>query len=112
MDGNKANELTQAEGPARELLQTLGYTYVPRAALAAEREHEREVLLKAPLRRALLRLNDWLSEDQADQVIFKLQHVDGAGMARNQAIHEIPHLWHAAGRGRASGQTDADSAVF
>ena len=42
----KLNELNSAENPARELLERLGYEYVPREVLAAEREGEREVLLK------------------------------------------------------------------
>ena len=41
----KLNELNSAENPARELLERLGYTHVPREELAAEREGE--VLLTA-----------------------------------------------------------------
>ena len=37
----KLNELNCAGNPACELLERLGYAYVPRAALAAEREGER-----------------------------------------------------------------------
>ena len=55
--------------------------------LAAEREGEREVLLRGRLTAALLRLNEWMTEDQAQRVIFNLQHVDATGLARNQAIH-------------------------
>ena len=82
------NEYSQAEEPARALLERLGWTYVPREALAAERSGEREVLLKGRLRAALLRLNDWLTEEQADRAIFELEHVNAVGMARNQAVHE------------------------
>src|SRR5579883_284834 len=85
---HKINELNEAEEPAKELLRRLGYTYVPRDVLAAERDGEREVLLKGRLRRALLRLNPWLTDDHAERVIFKLEHVEAVGMARNQAIHE------------------------
>ena len=83
----KLNELNSAEDPARRLLERLGYEYVPREVLAAEREGEREVLLRGRLTAALLRLNAWMSEDQAQRVIFNLQHVDATGLARNQAIH-------------------------
>ena len=83
----RLNELTAAENPARELLERLGYSYVPREVLAAEREGEREVLLRGRLTAALLRLNEWMTEDQAQRVIFNLQHVDATGLARNQAIH-------------------------
>ena len=41
---SKLNEFNQAEAPARLLLERLGWTYVPREALAAERGDEREVL--------------------------------------------------------------------
>ena len=54
----KLNEYSQAEEPARVLLERIGWTYVPRETLAAERSGEREVLLKGRLRAALLRLND------------------------------------------------------
>ena len=83
----KLNELNSAEDPARKLLERLGYEYVPREVLAAEREGEREVLLRGRLTSALLRLNEWMTEDQAQRVIFNLQHVDATGLARNQAIH-------------------------
>ena len=84
----KLNEYNSAEDPARRLLEQLGWTYVPREALAAERGDEREVLLKGRLRRALLRLNEWMTEEQADRAIFELEHVDATGMARNQKVHE------------------------
>src|SRR5579883_768708 len=85
---DKLNELNQAEEPAKELLRRLGYTYVPREVLAQERNDEREVLLKARLKRALLRLNEWLSEEQAERVIFSLERVDAVGIGRNQVTHE------------------------
>ena len=84
----KLNEYNHAEAPARQLLERLGWTYVPRDALAAERGDEREVLLKGRLRRALTRLNEWMTEAQAERVIFELQRVNATGMARNQAVHE------------------------
>ena len=84
----KLNEFHAAEDPARRLLERLGWTYVPREALAAERGDEREVLLKGRLLRALRRLNEWMTEEQADRVIFELEHIDATGMARNQAVHE------------------------
>ena len=82
------NEFSQAEEPARVLLERLGWTYVPREALTAERSGEREVVLKGWLRAALLRLNDWLTEEQAERAIFELEHVNEVGISRNQKIHE------------------------
>ena len=85
---NKFNEFSQAEEPARILLENLGWTYVPREELPAERASEREVLLKGRLKAALLRLNEWMTDEQAERVIFDLEHMDAVGMARNQAVHE------------------------
>ena len=84
----KLNEFNAAENPARRLLERLGWTYLHREALAAERGNERAVLLRGRLRGALLRLNPWLSESQADSVIGSLERVNATGMARNQAVHE------------------------
>ncbi|MEZ4503641.1 MAG: type I restriction endonuclease subunit R [Dehalococcoidia bacterium] len=85
---DRLNELNHAENPARELLEKLGYRYVPREVLAGEREDERGVLLTGRLTAALMRLNEWMSEDHAQRVIFNLQHIDATGLARNQRIHE------------------------
>ena len=61
----KLNEFNHAEDPARRLLERLGWNYVLRETLVAERLDERDVLLKGRLYRALLRLNEWLTEEQA-----------------------------------------------
>ena len=84
----KLNEYNHAEEPARRLLERLGWTYVHREALAAERGDEREALLRGRLRRALLRLNEWMTDEQAKRAVFELEHVDATGMARNQRVHE------------------------
>ncbi|MDE2892167.1 MAG: HsdR family type I site-specific deoxyribonuclease [Chloroflexota bacterium] len=82
------DELTHAELPARDLLVALGWTYVSREDLAEERSNEREVMLKDRLIAALMRLNEWMTVEQAQRVIFNLEHVDEIGMLRNQRIHE------------------------
>ena len=84
----KLNEFNHAEEPARTLLQQLGWIYVPRDVLAKERAHQRDVLLRGRLKTALLRLNEWMTEEQANRAIFDLEHVDATGMARNSRIHE------------------------
>ena len=88
ISSSKLNEYNHAEKPARELLERLGWTYVPREAIATERGEEREVLLKGRLKAALMRLNEWMTAEQADRAIFDLEHMDATGMARNQAVHE------------------------
>ena len=83
----RLNELNSAENPARELLERVGYTYVAREELAAEREGERDVLLTGRLTDALLRLNEWMSEGHAQRVIFNLRNIDASDLARNREIH-------------------------
>ena len=61
----KLNEVNHAEDPARRLLEQLGWNYAPREDLSTERGNERDVLLKDRLRRALLRLNEWITDEQA-----------------------------------------------
>ena len=87
-NATKLNEFNHSENPARVLLERLGWAYVPRETLAAERGSEKDVLLKDRLRAALLRLNEWMNEEQADRAIFNLEHIDATGMARNQTVHE------------------------
>ena len=84
----KLNEFNHAEDPARRLLESLGWTYVHRNALAAERPSQRELLLKVRLKAALLRLNQWMTEEQAERAIFDLEHVNATGITRNQSVHE------------------------
>ena len=62
---SKLNEFNHPEDPARRLLECIGWTYVPREALAAERGGGQKVLLKGRLRAALLWLNEWMTEEQA-----------------------------------------------
>ena len=85
---SKLNEFNHAEEPARELLERLGWTYVPRDVLAAERGDQRDVLLKGRLKAALMRLNQWMTDNQADRVIFKLEHIGEMGITRNKLVHE------------------------
>ena len=82
------NELEQVEYPARELLQQLGWTYLTAYEFGKERGDESEVLLRRWLRKALLRLNEWMTPEQGERVIFNLEHLDEVGMARNQKVHE------------------------
>ena len=85
---SKLNEFDHAEDPARQLLERLGWTYVHHEGLATERGGEREVLLKGRLKAALMRLNEWMTDEQAQRIVFELENVNATGMARNQAVHE------------------------
>ena len=85
---SKLNEYNHAEEPACVLLERLGWTYVPRDVLAEERGDQRDVLLKGRLKAALMRLNQWMTENQSDRVIFELEHIGETGITRNQSVHE------------------------
>ncbi len=63
--GKGWNEATLSEDPAVALLQKLGFTYVPPELLEAERESLKEPIVSARLVRSLLKLNPWLSQDNA-----------------------------------------------
>ena len=68
---SRVNEFNHAEDPAPAVAGAVGVDLRFRDTLAAERGGEQEVLLKGRLRAALLRLNEWLTEAQADRVIFE-----------------------------------------
>ncbi|MDE2803406.1 MAG: type I restriction endonuclease subunit R, partial [Chloroflexota bacterium] len=84
----KFNEYTQAEEPARRLLERLGWRYLHPDGLWSERDDRRGVLLKGRLRSALRRLNEWMTDEQADRVVHELENINATGVARNQAVHE------------------------
>ena len=81
----KLGELHFAGEPALRLLERLGWKHVPAPELAEERGGERGVLLRGRLRRALLRLNEGLSAEQADRAIDALQRIEGSGIGLNRA---------------------------
>ena len=59
----RLNELNYAKDPTREFLERLGCEYVPREALAAEREGERAREERARLHSLLASAGDALSTD-------------------------------------------------
>ena len=83
-----SNELTQAEYPAHKLLEQMGWLYVTASDIKQERQDQQAVLLKGQLRSALLQLNEWMTPEQAERVIFNLEHLGEIGMVRNQMVHE------------------------
>ena len=88
LDATGWDELHLAENPAIELLQSLGYAYVPSEALEGERTSLKETILANRLSAALKRLNPWLSEANVKQAVRKVAEVPAAGLAEaNQAIY-------------------------
>lgn len=84
-----ATERTVAEEPAKGLLGALGWQHVEAESLGAERGGDREVLLAARLRAALLRLNEWMGEAEAERVVGRLGREEGVGIAENRRVHEL-----------------------
>ncbi len=86
-------EEEESELPALELLENLGWTFVPPAQLGSEREGERDTILTGRLERALRRLNPWLSEENLRKAVRALTHVQAAGLIEaNEKIHR--HIVH------------------
>ena len=82
------NELRLAEDPAVELLQSLGYTYVPPEDLDRERASFKEPILTGRLTQALKRLNPWLSGPNLTNAARAVTQVPAASLAEaNQALY-------------------------
>ena len=82
------DELHLAENPAVELLESLGYTYVPPEALEPERASLKETVLAGRLAAALKRLNPWLSETNVAKAVKAVTQVPAASLAEaNQTLY-------------------------
>ena len=78
-----------AERPAARLLGRIGWRLVASARLADARASDRDVLLATHLRAALLRLNEWMREIDAERVVGRLGREEGVGIAENRRVHEL-----------------------
>ena len=82
------DELHLAENPAVELLQALGYTYVPSEDLERERASHKEAILSRRLAEALKRLNPWLSETNVTKAVKAVTQVSAASLAEaNETLY-------------------------
>ena len=82
------NEEHVSEAPAVDLLQSLGYPYIPPEALEGERASLKEAILAGRLATALRHLNPWLSDENATQAIRRIAHTSAGNLAEaNQAIY-------------------------
>ena len=70
------------------LLQRMGWIYRASEALATDSDRGRSALLQQRLSAALLRLNEWMGEAEAERVIGRLGREEGAGIAENRRVHE------------------------
>ena len=88
VDPSDINLSSSPEGVEQRLLDRAVWSYLTAEQVGAERAGGREVLLKGRLRAALLRLNEWMTEPQAERVIFEIENVNAVGMAGNRAVHQ------------------------
>ena len=84
-----ANEKSISERPASDLLLRVGWSEFPRSELNRERNGEREVLLATRLSAALLRLNEWMGDAEAERVVGRLGREEGVGISENRRVHEL-----------------------
>ena len=75
------DELHLSENPAVELLESLGYTYVPPEDLERKRASFKEAILAGRLAAALQRLNPWLSETNIVTAIKAVTQVPATSLA-------------------------------
>ena len=81
-------ELHLAENPAVELLQSLGYTYIPPEDLDPERTRFKEAILTDRLAAALKRLNPWLSDTNLTKAVKAVIQVPAASLAEaNETLY-------------------------
>ena len=82
------DELHLAENPAVELLESLGYTYVPPEDLDLERGSFRAAILTSRLGAALKRFNPWLSEENVSKAVKAVTNLPAASLAEaNQTLY-------------------------
>lgn len=94
------DEIYKVEQPALDLLQRLGWQYLPGALLApaadtnpaqaAERSYFRDVVLVRRLEQAIKRLNPWISDENLRKVVRDITHPVHAGlMEYNHALWQM-----------------------
>ncbi|MGE4126273.1 MAG: type I restriction endonuclease subunit R [Pusillimonas sp.] len=94
------DEIHKVEQPALDLLQRLGWQYIPGALLApaadtnpaqaAERSYFRDVVLVKRLEQAIKRLNPWISDENLRKVVRDITHPVHAGlMEYNHALWQM-----------------------
>ncbi len=82
------DELHLSENPAVELLESLGYTYIPPEHLEPERSTLKDAILTHRLADALKRLNPWLSDTNVTKAVKAVTQVPAASLAEaNETLH-------------------------
>ena len=82
------DELHLAENPAVDLLQSVGYAYVPPENLEPDRASFKEAILSGRLAAALKRLNPWLSDTNVTRAVKAVSQVPAATLAEaNETLY-------------------------
>lgn len=82
------NEIHLSEDPAIELLQKLGYTFVPPEKLELERESLKEIVLVSRLEKKLKELNSWLSDENLKKAVRAITNVPATSLIEaNEKIY-------------------------
>ena len=87
------NEIHLSEDPAIELLQKLGYTFVPPEKLELERESLKEIVLVSRLEKKLKELNSWLSDENLKKAVRAITNVPATSLIEaNEKIYTSYHF--------------------
>ncbi|MEC4686338.1 MAG: type I restriction endonuclease subunit R [Nitrospirota bacterium] len=82
------NELHLSEDPAIELLQSIGYAFIPSDELDKERASRKEVVLVRRLEKVIKKLNPWISEENLKKAVREIANVQAVSlMEANEKVH-------------------------
>ncbi|MGG1137879.1 type I restriction endonuclease subunit R [Bacillus mycoides] len=86
----KWNEKQLVENRMITQLKELDYEYFHGPSLDSERESRGEIVLKQRLKKAISRLNPWLSDNNLAKVMRSITHIESTSlMEANQKFHEM-----------------------
>lgn len=88
MNSHDWNELHLSEEPTIELLQSIGYAFIPSDELDKERASQKEVVLFRRLEKAIRKLNPWISEENLKKAVREIANVQAVSlMEANEKVH-------------------------
>jgi type I restriction enzyme R subunit len=88
MNSQDWNELHLSEDPAIELLQSIGYAFIPSDELDKERASRKDVVLVRRLEKAIRKLNPWISEENLKKAVREVANVQAVSlMEANEKVH-------------------------
>ena len=79
-DPTRLNEYNLSEKPAINLLERMGYTYIPGANLVAERASLRDAVLRGQLEAAIRRINPQLNDQNVAQAVRRAVQPEAASL--------------------------------